>query len=215
MDSVGLDLRLGGTKKRKRRGFWETLRICAERHATRSSGRAGCRVLLKSTWWGSFDDHNRSLMPSVDSRLSLRLELAEIPLIKQPPIRNHRHALQSRSRVRRKNNSSSRPRAEKKRTEGGKKPRFHSLPIHSRTSHEPIGFSKRRSSEGWIDRTSATWIDEERRDEGFKTRVQRHDPTSSFYRSITSIHRVTIARGAGRARRVRVVGWLIGTWVPW
>ena len=64
-------------------GFWETLRICAERHATRSSGRAGCRVLLKSTWWGSFDeDHNRSLMPSVDSRLSLRLELAEIPLIK-------------------------------------------------------------------------------------------------------------------------------------
>ena len=71
------------SKEEKRRGFWETLRICAERHATRSSGRAGCRVLLKSTWWGSFDeDHNRSLMPSVDSRLSLRLELAEIPLIK-------------------------------------------------------------------------------------------------------------------------------------
>lgn len=84
--------RVAGTGRRleeqvwgKGRGFWETLRICAERHATRSSGRTGCRVLLKSTWWGSFDDHNRSLMPSVDSRLSLRLELAEIPLINRRP----------------------------------------------------------------------------------------------------------------------------------
>lgn len=178
-------MRFGGAgsvwKKRKRRGFWETLRICAERHATRSSGRAGCRVLLKSTWWGSFDDHNRSLMPSVDSRLSLRLELAEIPLIKQPPIRNHRHALESRPSIvapTKKTTlvpTSSREEANRGREGGGKaSPRFHSLPIHSRTSHEPIGFSKRRSSKGWIDRTSATSrIDEERRDERFKTRVQR------------------------------------------
>jgi len=41
-------------------------------------------VLLKSTWWGSFDEAATGALCSVDSRLSLRLEPAEIPLIDQP-----------------------------------------------------------------------------------------------------------------------------------
>lgn len=166
-------------------------------------------------------------MPSVDSRLSLRLELAEIPLIKQPPIRNHRHALESRPSIvapTKKTTlvpTSSREEANRGREGEGGKPLQDSIrcrsirePVTSRSVSRNVVHPKDESIEHRQHRGSTRSVATNVLKPACNDPVTAGITTSSFYRSITSIHRVTIARGAGRARRVRVVGWLISTWVP-
>lgn len=103
-----------------------------------------------------------------------------------------------------------------------RKPRSRSL-IHSRTSRQ---LRNSLVSRGWIDRGWAR-IDD-RRDEAcrFKSACERAseerssrpdpeiDPTSSFYRSITSIPRHNRSWSGTCTSRTR--RWLlISTWVPW